>query len=112
MEVEMGHGLLAGLTDIGHHPVTRAGEAQLLGELGNDGEDVAHDGGGLLRHSGHGLDVGLGHHQEVGGGLGVYVEEGIAQLVLIDLFAGDLPGRNSRGAALSLMRLWVRPLGQ
>ena len=34
----------------------------------------------------------LGDDQEVGGGLGVDVVEGVDQLVLVDFFGGDVPG--------------------
>ena len=53
---------------------------------------MAHDRRVLLRHGGHGLDVGLRHYQKVGGRLGGDVIERIAQIVLVDLLAGDLPG--------------------
>ena len=36
MEVQVGHGLLARLADVGHHPVSGLVKAQLLGQLGND----------------------------------------------------------------------------
>ena len=92
--MQVGHGLLSGLADVGDHPVARPGEPQFLRKLRDDGEDVAHHGGALLCDGGDGLDVLLGHHQEVGGSLGGDVVESIAQIVFVDLAAGNLPGND------------------
>ena len=92
MEVQMGHGLLSGLADVGDHAVTGLGKAQLLRQLGDDLKDMGHHSTVFLRNSGDGGDVGLGYHQEMGGCLGSDVIEGVAHIVLVDLAAGDLTG--------------------
>ena len=53
---------------------------------------MGHHGAVLRRNGRDRLDVGLGHHQEMGGRLGRDVIKGVAELVFIDLAAGDLPG--------------------
>ena len=88
----MRHGLARLLPDVGHHPV--ALQAQFLGHLGDDGEDVGHHGGILRGDLRHRCNVGLGNHQEMGGRLGVDVVEGIDRLILIDLVGRNLPGGN------------------
>ena len=77
------------LADVGDHAV--ALQTQLLGDLGDDGEDVGHNGGVVLGHFGHGGDVGLGDDQEMSGSLGVNVVKGETDLVLIDFIGRDLP---------------------
>ena len=94
MEVQMGHGLLAGLADIGHHTVARLGKAQFPGQLGDDLKDMGHHGAVAAVHLGHGADMGLGDHQEMGGRLGRDIVEGVADVILLDLAAGDLPGHD------------------
>ena len=94
MEVQMGYGLLPGLADVGHHAVTGLGKAKFLGQLGNDLEDVGHHGAVFRRDRGNRGDMSLGDHQEMGRGRGCDVVKGIAQVILIDLAAGDLPGDN------------------
>jgi hypothetical protein len=89
MEVEVMDGLTGLLTDVGDHAV--ALQPQLLGDLGDDGEDVSHHGGVVLGHFGHGGDVRLGDDQEVGGSLGINVIKGETDLVLIDFIGRDLP---------------------
>ena len=101
MEVQVGHGLLARLADVGHHPVSGLVKAQLLGQLGNDLKNMGHHSAVLRRYSGNGLDVGLGHHQKMGGCLRGNVVEGIAKLVFLDLAAGDLPGDDLREQAIA-----------
>ena len=90
--MQVRHTLARLLADVGHHPV--ALQTQLLGDLGDDGEDVGHHGGVVLSDLGHRGDVHLGNHQKVGGGLGIDVVEGVADLVLIDLVGGDLSLRD------------------
>ena len=90
MQVE--HALPRLLADVGDHPV--AVQALLLRQPGDDLEDVGHHRAVVRRDLGHGADVGLGHHQEVGGRLGIDVVEGVADIVLVDLAAGDLPGND------------------
>ena len=90
MEVQMEHALTRLLANIGHHAV--AVHPLLLRQLGNDLEDMGHHSAVVRVHFGHGADVCLGDDQEVGRRLGRDVVEGIAQVVLIDFAAGDLPG--------------------
>ena len=87
--MEVMDGLAGLLTDVGDDAI--ALQTQLLGDLGDDGEDVSHDGGVVLSHFGHGGDVGLGDDQEMGGSLRVDVVESEADLVLIDFIGRDLP---------------------
>lgn len=89
VEVEVEHALSRLLPAVGDY--AEVGEAQLLGHFGDDLEAVGHHGGVLRGDLPAGLHVGLGDHQEVGGGLGVDVVEGVHLVVLIDLFRGDLP---------------------
>ena len=91
VEMQVEHALPRLLADVGDHPV--ALQPQLLGDLGNDGEDMSHHSGILRRDLGHRGDMGLGDHQKVGGRLGIDVVEGVAQLILVHLFGRDLaPG--------------------
>ena len=71
MEVQMMDALAGLLADVGDNAI--ALQTQLLGDLGDDGEDMSHHGGIVLGHFGHGGDVGFGDDQEVGGSLGVDV---------------------------------------
>src|SRR5699024_8808850 len=131
MEMQVGYGLLALLSDIGDHPIAGARKSQLLCQLGDHCEDMPHNMGILLRHRTDRLNMGLGHHQEVGRCLGGDVIKSVAQVILVDPVAGDLPGndlaeqavahtivllssgdhcsgttaKNTRSAVLSLMRL-------
>ena len=89
MEVQVEHALSRLFADVGDHPV--AVQVQLLGQLGDDLEDVGHNPTVVRRHLGDGADMGLGNHQEVGGGLRGDVVEGVADLVLVDLAAGIFP---------------------
>ena len=89
MEVQVVDTLTGLLTDVGDHAV--AIQTQLLGDLGDDGEDMGHHGGVVLGHFGDRGDVGLGDDQEMGGSLGIDVIKGEADLVLIDLIGRDLP---------------------
>ena len=89
MEVEVMDGLAGLLTDVGDDAI--ALQTQLLGDLGDDGEDVGHDGGVVLGHFSHGGDVRLGDDQEMSGSLGIDVIKGEADLVLIDFIGRDLP---------------------
>ena len=58
MEVQVVDALTGLLTDVGDDAV--ALQTQLLGDLGDDGEDMSHHSGIVLGHFGHGGDVGLG----------------------------------------------------
>ncbi len=92
MEVEVEDALARLFTDVGNHPVTL--QPQLLRELGDDLENMGHYAAVVRRDLGDGANVGFGDHQEVGGSLRSDVVEGIAQIVLVDLIAGDFPGGN------------------
>ena len=65
MEVQVVDALTGLLTDVGDDAV--ALQTQLLGDLGDDGEDMSHHSGIVLGHFGHGGDVRLGDDQEMGG---------------------------------------------
>ena len=77
MEMQMRHGLLARLSDVGYHAITGTGKAHFLGQLGNNGKNMAHHRRALFCHSGNGLDMSLRHHQEMGGRLGINVIKGV-----------------------------------
>ena len=89
MEVQVVNALPRLLPDVGHHAV--ALQTQLLRQLGNDLKNVGHYGAVFRRDSGNRGNVGLGNHQKVYRGLGCDVIKGIAQIVLIDLVAGNFP---------------------
>ncbi len=91
--MEMVDALPGLIPDVGDHPV--ALQSQLFGKPGDDGKDMPHSGLIGPVHLGHRLDMLLGDDQEVGGGLGVDVVEGAAEVVLIDLFRRDLRRRRS-----------------
>ena len=88
----MKHALPRLLADVGDHPV--AVQPLFLCQLGNDLEDMSHHCAVVCGDLRHRADVGLGYHQEVGGCLGINVIERIADVVLVDLAAGDLPGND------------------
>ena len=91
--MKMENALARLLSDIGDHTVTL--HALFLGDLGDDLKDMGHHGAVFRADSGNRGNVGLGDDQEVSGRLGGDVVEGEAQLVLIDLAAGDLSGNNA-----------------
>ena len=88
--MQMEHALSRLLADVGDHPV--ALQTLLLGQLGDHLKDVGHHRAVLRRNLGHGADVDLGHHQEVSWRLGGDVVKRVADVVLIHLAAGNLPG--------------------
>ena len=92
MEMQMHDALPCLLADVGDDPV--ALQPLLLGHLGDDLEHVGNHGAVVAVHLGHRVDVGLGNHQEMGGRLRIDVVERIADVVLVDLAAGDLPCRD------------------
>lgn len=60
MKMEMEHALARLLPDVGDDPV--AVQSQLLGELGDDLEDVGRNAAVVFRDFGNRPDVGLGNH--------------------------------------------------
>ena len=92
MEMQMHHALPRLLADVGDDPV--ALQPLLLGHLGNDLEHVGHHGAVIAVHLSHRVDMGLGDHQKMSRRLGSDVVERIADVVLVDLAAGDLPCRD------------------
>ena len=76
MKMQMRHALSRLLADVGHDTV--ALNAFLLGELGNDLEDVRDDGAVFSVHARDGRDVRLRDHEEVHRRLRRDVVEGIA----------------------------------
>lgn len=91
--MEMVNGLTGIRTAVGHHTVA-AGEVLGSGDLGNHRENVGNHLGIIWVHVVAVGNVRLGHHQNVGRCLGRNVPEGIAQFVLVNLGAGDIPGDN------------------
>ena len=90
VEVDVVDGLAGEFADVGDDAVA-VRKALLLRELGNDAVDVADDGLILRRHLGGGGKMLLRDDEEVHGGQGVDILEGVAELVLIDLGRRDLP---------------------
>ena len=88
MEVQVMDTLSGLLTNIGDNAV--AVQTQLLGDLGNDGEDVSYYSGVILGYFSHGGNMGLGDDQEVRGSLRIDVIKGKADLVLVDFVGRDL----------------------
>lgn len=87
----MTHRLTGGLAAV-RDDAEALGKAELTGELCDHGVDMTDDGGVLRGDLRRGCKVQLGHDQEMGGRERRDVIEGIAELVLIDLFGRDLPG--------------------
>ena len=88
MKMQMRHALSRLLADVGHDAVTL--NALLLGELGNDLEDVRDDGAVLFVHARDRCDVRLRDHKKVHRRLRRDVVEGIAEVVLVDLVRRDV----------------------
>ena len=76
--------------------------AQLTAQLGDDGEAVGHHSLVALVDLGGAADMLLGHHQEMHGSLRLDVVKGVAQLVLVQLLAGDLPVNDGAEQAVIL----------
>ena len=87
MEVQVVDALPRLLPDVGYHPV--ALQPLLPHSLAMTSKMWPPRAVAAI-HLRHGGDVGLGDHQKVGGGLGIDVVEGVADLVLIDLVGRDL----------------------
>ena len=88
MKMQMRHALSRLLADVGHDAVTL--NALLLGELGNDLEDVRDDSAVLFVHTRDRCDVCLRDHKKVHRRLRRDVVEGIAEVVLVDLVRRDV----------------------
>ena len=78
-------GLVAAVVDD-----TVALTAQLMAQFGDDGEAVCHHGRVALVDLGRAADVCLGHYQKMYRCLRLDVIKGIAQVILVQLLAGDL----------------------
>ena len=91
VEMEMVDGLTGQRAHVGDHAVA-LGDAQVLSQLGDDGVNMPHHRGGLLGHLGGGGQMDLGDHQKMDRSQGVDIIKGVAEVILIDLAAGDLPG--------------------
>lgn len=86
--MEVGNRLPCVFATVRHHSETI--NAQLLGDLGDDCENMGNHCVVLLGDGSAGGNVNLGNHQEVGGCLGVDVVEGVAEGVLVHLVGGNL----------------------
>jgi hypothetical protein len=90
MNVQMEYGLspiAAGVDD----GAIAVGESELLGDRLHFNHQVPHEGmigGGDFRQAGNGL---FGDQEDMGGGLGVDVPEGKAQIIFINNVSGDFP---------------------
>lgn len=102
MEMQVLHGLAGLIAAVVDDAVILA--AQVCTDLGDDLKAMRHDVGVAAIDLAGAADVLLGHHQEMGGRLRVDVIEGVAQLVLVDLIGGDLPGNNGAEQAIVLDR--------
>ena len=91
--MQVRHALAPLLSHIAHHPVAVL-QVQLPGQLGDDGEDVAHDFLVFRGDLADALDVLLGDHQNVHRRLGVDVVKGKHLFVFIGLLGGDFSRRN------------------
>ena len=89
MEMQMEHTLARLLTDVGDNTI--ALNAQFCSHLGNHFKNVSHNTAVLPVHFSHGADMCLGDHKKVDRSLRRDIIERIAQVILIDLTAGDLP---------------------
>ena len=88
MEMQVLHGLTCLIAAVVDDAVILA--AKVCADLGDSGEAVSHHRSvGLVDLAGA-ADVLLRHHKEVDGSLRLDVIEGVAEIVLIDLLAGDV----------------------
>ena len=88
--MQMLHRLATVLSAVGDDTVA-VYEAFGGGDLGDDLKDAGHVGGVVSGHLVGGGHVDLGNHEDVGGGHGRDVAEGVHHLVLVHLGRGDIP---------------------
>ena len=89
MEMQVLHGLAGILADIGDHAVAVV-QANLFGQLGDHGKDMAQQGTVLLRQGSGTLDVLFGHNKKVHLGLRVDIVKRHDLIVLSDEIYAEL----------------------
>ena len=88
----MQYALASLLTDVGDNTI--AVHALLLGNFGNDFKNMSHHSAVVSVHFGHRTNMRFGNHQKVSGRLRRNVVKRVAQFVLIDLAARNIPGND------------------